>query len=117
MGLSIVKAGLARIIEKKGAMAASSHYEELVAAHTEAKGKKIGLHAASDDKFLEKHNRNVTYFSDSGYNAAKLCEESKSVDKPLEGIVEYVFSASYLSVYIHKFQTVAKISMLHLFTP
>jgi len=39
------------------------------------------------------------------------------VEKPLESIVEYVFNASYLSVYIHKFQTVAKLSLIHLFTP
>lgn len=32
------------------------------------------MFAASDDKYLEKHNRNVTYFSDSGYSAAKLYE-------------------------------------------
>ncbi len=59
----------------------------------------------------------MTYFSDSGYSAGKLYEESRAIDKPLEAIVEYVFNASYLTVYIHKFQTVAKISLVHLFTP
>jgi endonuclease YncB( thermonuclease family) len=52
---------------------------------------------------LEKHTRKVTYFTDAGYNAAKLLEEAKIIDKPLESIVEYVFNAAYLSVYIHRF--------------
>ena len=59
----------------------------------------------------------MTYFSDPGYNIAKVFEEAKDIDKPLEGIVEYVFSASYLSVFIHKFSIVAKLSLVHLFTP
>lgn len=103
MNLAIIGAGLAKVIEKKGSMAASSAYEELVIAQTEAKSRKLGLWASVDEKFLEKHTRKVTYFSDSGYNAAKLLEEAKGIDKPLESIIEYVFNASYLSVYIHKF--------------
>jgi len=59
----------------------------------------------------------VTYFGESGYNPSKLVEEAKAVAKPLEAIVEYVFNASFLTVYIHKFQTVAKVSMVHIFTP
>lgn len=35
----------------------------------------------------------------------------------MESIVEYVFNGSYFSVYIHKFQTVAKFSLVHVFTP
>lgn len=75
------------------------------------------MHASTDPKYLEKHTREVTYFGEPGYNAAKLYEEAKSIVKPLEAIVEYVFNASFLTVYIHKFQTVAKISMVHIFTP
>lgn len=108
---------MARVVEKKGAMAASSQYEQLVNAQTEAKGKKLGVWQSLEDKFLERHTRKATYFTDSGYNAPKLLEEAKSIDKPLESIVEYVFNASYLSVYVHKFQTVIKLSMVHLFTP
>lgn len=117
MGIAIVKAGLAKVVEKKGALPASSHYEALTEAQNEAKNKKIGLHASTDPKFLEKHNREVTYFGEPGYNAAKLYEEAKTIAKPLEAIVEYVFNASFLTVYIHKFHTVAKISMVHIFTP
>ena len=117
MGITIVKAGLAKVVEKKGALPASSHYEALTEAQNEAKNKKIGLHASTDPKFLEKHNREVTYFGEPGYNAAKLYEEAKSIAKPLEAIVEYVFNASFLTVYIHKFHTVAKISMVHIFSP
>lgn len=58
---------------------------------------------STDEKHMAKHTRNVTYFSDTGFNAAKLFEESKEIDKPLESIVEYVFNASYITVFIHKF--------------
>jgi len=115
--LEIVKAGLAKVLEKKGAMATSSAYEELMAAQNEAKTRKLGIWQSTDEKFLEKHTRKVTYFTDAGYNAPKLLEEAKSIDKPLEAIVEYVFNSSFLSVYINKFQTVIKLSLVHLFTP
>ena len=116
-GLQIVTAGFAKVVEKRGALPSSSHYDELVAAQTEAKNKKTNVHSAGDQKFLDKHTRSVTYFSDSSYNPSKLLEESKSIDKPLEAIVEYVFNSSYISVYIHRFQTLAKISLSFLFTP
>jgi len=41
--LEIVKAGLAKVLEKKGAMATSSAYEELMAAQNEAKTRKLGI--------------------------------------------------------------------------
>ena len=77
IGLAIIKAGLAKVVEKRGALPVSSHYDALVDAQTEAKNKKLGLHASTDPKFLEKHNREVTYFGEPGYNAAKLFEEAK----------------------------------------
>jgi staphylococcal nuclease domain-containing protein 1 len=117
VGLMIVKAGFAKVVEKKGSLPASSHYDDLVAAQTDAKNKKINIHASGDEKFLQKHTRNVTYFSDSGYSGQKLLEESKAIDKPLEAVVEYVFNASQISVYIHKFSTVAKVNLSFLFTP
>ena len=77
MGISIVKAGLAKVLERKGALPTSTKYDELIEAQNEAKGKKIGIHATGDSKYLEKHTRNVTYFSETGYNPAKLFEETK----------------------------------------
>ena len=59
----------------------------------------------------------MTYFSDPGFSAGKFFEEAKTIDKPLEGIVEYVFSASFITIYVHKFQAVVRFSMNHLFTP
>jgi hypothetical protein len=57
------------------------------------------------------------YYSDTGFNVNKFLEDTKKIDKPLESIIEYVFSASYLSAYVSKFNSVVKVSMLHLFTP
>lgn len=73
-----------------------------MAAANEAKGKKTGVWN-TDEKYLKKNTRDVTYFSESGFSAAKIFEESKNTEKPLECIVEYVFSASFVSAYIHKF--------------
>jgi hypothetical protein len=102
MNLLLVKSGLAKVVEKKGNMPASVHYDELMAAQVEAKQKKIGVFA-TDEKHIEKHTRNVTYFSDAGFSATKLFEEAKGIEKPMEAIVEYVFNASYITVFIHKF--------------
>ncbi len=77
VGIQIVRAGLAKVVEKKGSIPVSPHYDDLVAAQNEAKTKKIAIHHVLDDKYLEKHTRQVTYFSDSGYSAAKLYEEAK----------------------------------------
>jgi len=44
--LAIVRAGLAKVIEKKGAMAASSFYEDLVNAQSDAKSKGLGIWAS-----------------------------------------------------------------------
>jgi hypothetical protein len=46
-----------------------------------------------------------------------MYSEAQLIDKPLECIIEYVFSASFLSVYIHKFEAVVRVSMVHLYTP
>ena len=70
-----------------------------------------------DEKYLERNTREVAYFSDSGFNATKIFEEAKQIDLPLEAIVEYVFSASFVSAYVHKYKSVVKVSMNFLFTP
>jgi staphylococcal nuclease domain-containing protein 1 len=102
MNLAIVKAGLAKVLEKKGNLQASEHYNELLAAQNEIKVKKTGVWT-TDEKSIEKHTRNVVHYSDGGFNATKLFEESKAIDQPLESIIEYVFSASFVSAYVLKF--------------
>lgn len=97
-------------------MTVSKFYEDLVLAQSEAQKKHIGLWT-TDERLIQKNSRNVTYFSDTGYNPNKILEDSKVYDKPLESIVEYVFSASFVSLYVIKFDTVVKLSMNHLFTP
>ena len=116
LGLNLVKAGLAKVVEKKGALPASKHYDDLISAQTQVKSKKHGVHT-TEEKQLLKHTRNVTYFSDTGYSASRLFEDAKGIEKPLEAIVEYVFNASFVTIFIHKFETVAKVSLIHLYTP
>ena len=102
MNLALVKAGLVKVLEKKGNMQVSSNYEELITAQNEIKNKKASVWS-TDSKYLEKHTRDVTYFSDTGFSATRYFEEAQSIDKPLEAIVEYVFSASFVSAYVLKF--------------
>ena len=102
INLFIVKSALAKVVEKKGALPASKHYDELVLAQQDGKNKKTGVWS-TDEKYIQKHTRSVTYFSDSGYSASRLSDEARSIEKPLECIVEYVFNASFITVYIHKF--------------
>lgn len=112
----LVSAGLAKVVEKKGTQPTSKFYDDLLQAQSEAQKKQLGLWT-QDSKIIQKNTREVTYFSEANYNPHKILEEAQKIDRPLESIIEYVFNASFVSVYIHKFQTVIKLSMIHLFTP
>jgi hypothetical protein len=56
----------------------------------------------ADQKHIEKHLRQVTYFGESSYNASKLLEQANQVSTPLAAILEYVYSASYVTLYVYK---------------
>lgn len=90
--------------------------KELLQAQQDAKNKTLCIWSR-DKNFIEKHTRKPTYYTDSGYNPTELVNESKTSKEPLESIVEYVFTANFISVYIIKLQTVAKIALTFLFTP
>ena len=76
MNLAIIKAGLAKVLEKKGNIQTASNYDELINAQNEMKNKKAGVWS-TDPKHLEKHTRNVVYFSDAGFSATKIFDEAK----------------------------------------
>jgi len=59
------------VLEKKGNIPASKYHEELQKAQAEASQKKIGIWN-TDEKYVQKQTRNVTYFSESDYNPAKI---------------------------------------------
>ena len=46
--------------------------------------------------------RIVSYPGDSDFNVVKLLEMSSKVPTPLAGIIEHVFSSSFVSVYVFK---------------
>lgn len=116
INLSIIKQGLAKVVEKRGTQPASKYYEELIAAQQDNRSKKQGVWTG-DEKVLLKHTRQALYYQQEGFNAAKIFTEAQEIDKPLQAIIEYVFSASFLSVYVVKFEAVVRVSMVHLFTP
>ena len=51
MNLAIIKEGLAKVIEKKGNLPASRHYDDLMAAQLEAKNRKKNVFS-TDEKFI-----------------------------------------------------------------
>lgn len=71
----MVKAGLATVLEKKGTLPTARNHEELLAAQTEAKGRKIGIWS-TDEPHRAKHTRQVVYPGDADYNAQNLVEQS-----------------------------------------
>lgn len=72
---------------------------------------------STDEAYINKHLRQVCYFGESDYNPAKLLTESQVEAKPLAAILEHVFSASFVTLYVYKLKTVVRLNLLHLFTP
>ena len=96
--LQLVKLGFAKVVTNRQS---GQLYDEIVAANEDASKRKVGLWCV-EPKFIEKHTRQVKYFGESDYSPAKLLAQSMEVATPLAAILEYVFSASYVSVFVYK---------------
>ena len=57
----------------------------------------------TDEAIAAKTIRQITYHGEAGFNSSKILDEALKIELPLEGVVEYVFSAYVLSVLIQKF--------------
>jgi staphylococcal nuclease domain-containing protein 1 len=112
----LVSQGLAKPTEKRSNMEQGGPHEALIKLSEEPKAKKVGVWA-TEPKHIEKHTRQVVYFGESDYMPAKLLAEANKEAKPLAAVLEHVFSASYVTLYVYRLQTVVKMSLLHLFTP
>lgn len=51
------------------------------------------------------------------FSPQRILDVSESNQAPMKAILEYVFNSTYVSVYIHKLNTVAKMHMVHLYSP
>ncbi len=116
MNLAIVGAGLGQVLERKAGTAADPYVESLQKAQQDAKNKSLGVWS-KDSVNIKKNTRSAIYYQDSAYNSQEMVANSKKITEPVEGIVEYVFSANFISVYIPRFNTVSKLAMNFLFTP
>ena len=96
---AIVKQGLAQVNERKTSGELSDYMKTMGNAQQEAKNKTLNIWSR-DKAFIEKHTRQATYYTDSGFNAVEIVAESKASKEPLDAIVEYVFTANFISVYI-----------------
>lgn len=72
---------------------------------------------STEEAHIKKHLRQVLYFGEADYNPVKLLADSKAEQKPLAAILEHVFSASFVTLYVFKLQAVVKVNLLHLYTP
>lgn len=75
VALMLVQAGFAKVQEKRSSADAGGPHDVLFAAQDEPKAKKVGVWA-TDEAQIKKHLRQVVYFGESDYNAAKILAES-----------------------------------------
>lgn len=59
--------------------------------------------------------RQVIFPGDSNYSPQKLVQQASQAT--CAGILEHVFSSSFVSVYIYKLQAQIKLSLIHLYSP
>lgn len=59
----------------------------------------------------------MVYFGEADYNPVKILAAASQETKPLAAILEHVFSASFVTLYVYKLQTVVRINLMHLYTP
>lgn len=104
VNLHLVKQGLAKALDKRSPGKA---YEEIKAASDDCEKRKVGLWN-TDPKHIANHLREVTYFGESNYSAAKLLEQANQEPKPLAAILEHVFGTSYVSLYVYRLKSVIK---------
>ena len=63
----------------------------------------------SDDKeYIERNSRQVTYHGDLDYSPSKCLDASLGHETPMKAILEHVFSASYVVLYVYKLKTAIK---------
>lgn len=55
-----------------------------------------------DETYTKKHTRQVTFAGDADYQPTKILETLKGDKKPFACILEHVFSASFISLYVFK---------------
>lgn len=51
------------------------------------------------------------------YSAVKILEHANQSSAPLTAILEHVFSASYVTLYLFNLKTVIKMQLVHLYSP
>lgn len=70
-----------------------------------------------DEEQIERALRKVTYYGDIEYSTVKILDAANKLQTPMAGILEYVFSSSYVCIYIYRLQTVIKMQLAHLYSP
>ena len=104
------------INEKRGETKEDGLHSKLLEIQ-EAEAKKAkGVHS-TDSKYLAKHVREVTYFSESDYKPTALLAQAQQEPRPLGAILEHVFSPSLVTLYVRSLQTQIKLQVVHLFLP
>ena len=112
----LVEQSLAKVNEKRASMAPGGLHEKLLAIQEVEEKKAKGVWS-TDSKFLAKHLREVTFYSESDYKPSALLSQALKEPRPLGAILEHVFSPSLVTMYVRTLRTVIKLQVVHLFLP
>lgn len=85
-------------------------------ASDDCEEREFGVWTKDEDQ-IERALRKVTYNGDSDYSPMKVLDAANQESLPMAGILEHVFSSSYVCIYIYKLQTVIKMQLVHLYSP
>lgn len=70
-------------------------------ASDECQQEEFGVWTKDEDQ-IERNLRKVTYNGDSDYSPMKILEAANKHDAPMAGILEHVFSSSFVCLYIYR---------------
>jgi hypothetical protein len=88
----------------------------MVKAADECKQKKVGVWS-EDAALVTKNTRTVVFYGDSSYRPDDVMKAANREPRPMGAILEHVFNASYVCVFIKSLSVTVKVALTHLFTP
>ena len=116
MASHLVKLSLAKVNERRANTAEGSLHEQLLSIQEEVLKKGKGVWN-TDNNVRERNLRQVTYFGEGDYNAARILQDSSQEPRPLGSILEHVFGTTLIAAYIMRLKTQIKMNLVHLYTP
>lgn len=109
--------GYVKVLEKKSDKSnAAGAYNELVKAAAEKQKKNFGVYNQKPN-YIARHTRDVKSSQDPDFIAEDVVKASTKAGKPFKSIVEYVFNACSLNLYVESLNLTCKVNLNHVYTP